>query len=197
MCNENYTSPFVKVISPPDAVVLTTQLSIFKGDCREMQTVVHSFHLPNLYSVTGISKLPDFSFFYFLNPLSYRGPRNSKSYWVNSSMDTQKQGPGVKVKCKSESHLFSAVSLVHHRTQRMLSFFLAASHLSWVPIPHRGTVVRPKRRHSHLARLLRSRDREERPLVCGFGAWWDLVLAQQSLCLTQWPVVVIGDAFFT
>lgn len=134
--------------------------------------------------------------FTFLTLSLTEGPE-IKSYWVNSSMGTQKQGPGVKVKCKSESHLFSAVSLVHHRTQRMLSFFLAASHLSWVPIPHRGTVVRPKRRHSHLARLLRSRDREKRPLVCGFGAWRDLALAQQSLCLTQWPVVVIGDAFFT
>lgn len=92
------------------------------------------------------------------------------SYWVNSSMDTQKQGPGVKVKSKSESQLFSAVSLVHHRTQRMFFVIFPCSiTLSWVPIPHRGTVVRPKRRHSHPARLLRPRDREERPLVCGLG----------------------------
>ena len=38
-------------------------------------------------------------------------------------MDTWKQRPGVKVKCKTKSQLLSAGSLVHHRTQRM--FLLA------------------------------------------------------------------------
>lgn len=196
MCNENYTSPFVSHLPTRCSCFDNSAFHFQRGPQRNANCCPQfSICLIYIQFLALANYLISVSFTFLTLSLT-EGPEIT-SYWVNSSMDTQKQGPGVKVKCKPESQLFSTVSLVHHRTQRMLSFFLAASHLSWVPIPHRGTVVRPKRRHSHLARLLRSRDREERPLVCGFGAWRDLVLAQQSLCLTQWPVVVIGDAFFT
>lgn len=104
----------------------------------------------------------------------------------------------MKVECQTESQLLSAGPLVPHRTQRMffLSGSLAASHLSRVPAPHRGTVARPKGRRCQPAGLFAQAWRQRGKPLCPWLSGSDV--GPRSHCVhpsALYGHCMTGDAF--